>query len=442
MSRNTQEACLELYEPHDMQQRLHDSNARYRVAAFGRQSGKSTWGINELLAKAWENPKTKYWFISPIFSQAEVQFERMIDMVEDCGAAKSINRSKKEITLINKSTITFKSGETFQRLRGSTLNGVIIDEVREQHPDLWPLVIRAMLTTTRGWAAFISTPNGFDQFYDFFERGRNDKTGRWECFQAPSTCNPLFSQEEFEEAKAESTEGVFAQEILAEFREIQSGRAYCNYGNHNDRLTSPFTSNENLISPYMPIAVALDFNISPMSWTLGQVSGKEAYWFDEIHLENSNTQEASKELIERVKGHKPGVILIGDSSGKARQRAAASKSDYDIVCQALDDAEIIWQNLTPDSNPAIKDRVNTVNTRCKSGDGTVTMWLHPERCPYLKKDLLRVLWKKSSGSTTVSLDAGKKNELTHQSDGVGYYVCVMLPIYKVPEVGKMRIIRR
>jgi hypothetical protein len=45
----------------------------------------------------------------------------------------------------------------------------------------------------------------------------------------------------------------------------------------------------------------MDFNLSPMAWTLGQFHKNQAYWFDEIHLNNSHTQEAALELVRRVK---------------------------------------------------------------------------------------------------------------------------------------------
>ena len=422
-----------------MQLLAHQSTARFRVIAFGRQAGKSTWGVNELVRHAWERPRTEYWFLSPIYSQAEVQFERMLDAFEESGIFRNVNKGKLTVTLINKSKITFKSGETLHRLRGNTLHGVIVDEVRDQHPDLWKQVLRPMLATTKGWAAFISTPKGYDQFFDLYERARLDSTGRWVHFKAPSTCNPLFSKEELEDAKKDCTQAEYEQEYLAEFRDLQSGRAYVSYSHANESFTSPFVEAPHLVSPHIPIVVALDFNLSPMSWTLGQISPqlKKAYFFDEIHLERSHTQEAALELVERVRSHKAGVILIGDATGKAGQRAAAGQSDYDILTQILDLNQIKWVNQTPDSNPLVVDRVNTTNTRLKSASGDVAMTIHPVKCKYLKNDYERVVWK-SRGT----LDEGTKKELTHQSDGVGYALCVMLPVQRTTEVGKMRVINR
>lgn len=430
---NKNDVTLELYEPHEMQLAMHNSNARYRVAAFGRQSGKSTWGNQELLKRAWETPRTNYWFVSPIYAQAEVQFNRLYESLADSGALANKNVSKLKITLINRSTIEYKSGETLHRLRGDTLDGAIIDEVRDQHPDLWSQVVRPMLLTTGGWAAFISTPKGYDQFYDFFERGK--KTKNWETFQAPSTCNPLITQEEIEEAMGTMSLAEYEQEILAQFRDLSTGKAYPCFSSNNVVDKSPFTS-EGLISPHLPIIVAMDFNLSPMAWTLGQSHKGIAYWYDEIHLTSSHTQEAALELVRRVKGHNEGLILIGDATGKATQRTS-NKSDYDIIMQTLDHNNIIYKNKTPDSNPSIKDRVNTMNGALKAADGSIKTFIHPN-CKALIKDYTRVVWK--DGGNYV-LDPGQKMELTHASDGVGYATYMLFPIKVLKGASTIKVVR-
>jgi hypothetical protein len=294
-----------------------------------------------------------------------------------------------------------------------------------------------MLATTGGWADFISTPNGFDHFYDIFEMAKADTTGKWSCFQSPSTINPMFTASELEESRAILSEPQFAQEIMAEFRDVTAGRAYYNYSERNVLDKCPFTSDGNL-SPYLPIVVALDFNLSPMAWALGQARGRDIYFRDEIYLENSHTQEAARELIDRVKHHPPGVILIGDATGKARQRAAAGQSDYDILCRMLSEAGVKWVNLTPDSNPAIKDRINTVNSLMLSASGETHLWHHPE-CKHIRRDFQRVVIKEGS---SFQEDQTKDKTLTHISSAIGYAACVLAPIPGAFGIGKMRVINR
>jgi hypothetical protein len=317
--------------------------------------------------------------------------------------------------------VTFKSGAVLENLRGATLHGCVIDEVRDQPSHLWSRIIQPMITTTGGWVLFISTPNGFDTFYDLYSKGETRMEPGWASFHASSIVNPGFSKEEFQRLEREMSEAEFAQEILAQFRVLTAGKVYVNHGEWNWKSTSPFTRDGSRISPHLPILVGADFNLSPMSWHLGQHNTGTSWYFDRIWLKNSHTQEAAGELVRKVRGHKPGVVLIGDATAKAGQRAAAGKSDYSIIEQILTEENIRFENRTPESNPTVKDRVNTVNTRMKARDGTVKLLYDPVTCPEFKIDCDRVYWKEGTSGLAV---IDKSNPLlTHASDSVGYPEC-------------------
>ncbi len=437
---------LKLYVPHAMQLAFHGSKARFRVASWGRQSGKSTACLNELLKYAWENEGVTLWYISPTFNQAVIQYRRLVGMLWRC---KNIilkkNQTELRIKLSNQSQIVFKSGEVKDNLRSETLHGVVIDEVRDQPSDLWKMIIRPMLSTTGGWAVFVSTPRGFDQFYDLAVKAQTDTTGKWEFFKAPSTCNPLFTKEEYEDAKSDMSEGEFAQEIEAEFRNITAGKAYSSAGDHNKRSSSPFCPEGQLVSQWLPVVVGMDFNVGHMRWNLGQFRGPVSYWFDQISIENTNTQQCARVLVEKLvalrdqgllKGS-PMVKLVGDASGNSRN-TKATESDYAIITTALDAAKITWTNDTPASNPPVKTRVNTMNARLKSADGNITLFYHPVNCGSFDRDLDRVAWKNG----TSELDQTTDKSLTHASDSVGYPICVYAPIEATGAVGTLHTIKR
>ena len=375
--------------------------------------------------------------MAPIHSQAKVQYRRLVSSLWSCREVLiKKNQTELRVKFANMSQITFKSADNPDSLRTETLHGVVIDEVRDQSPTLWPMVIRPMLATTRGWAMFISTPNGFDAFYDLAERAKSDTGGKWAYFHAASTINPAFSVQEMEDARSELSEPQFAQEILAEFRDIGTGKVYVNYNDKNLSDRCPFTQDGG-ISKYLPIIVAMDFNLSPMSWALCQHRGQDIYVFDEIILGRSHTQEITKEVIERVKNHPAGVILAGDATSRAGQRAAAGQSDYDIICQMLDAAGVKWVNVTPDSNPVVRDRINTINAKLYAADGGVHLWHHP-RCKKLRYDFQRVTWKEGASFTI-----DKSNQaLSHISDAIGYAACALSPIPSRFQPGTLKVIIR
>jgi hypothetical protein len=183
-----------------------------------------------------------------------------------------------------------------------------------------------------------------------------------------------------------------------------------------------------------------------MAWTLGQTRADDWYFFDEIHLKNSHTQEAALELAEKIimmkaQGHRaePNLIICGDATSKAGQRAAAGQSDYDILKAILKSKGITFRDETPESNPAVKDRVNAVNSKCKDASGKVHLWVNPRTAPNLKTDLERVVWKPGANAT---LDEGANRERTHASDSIGYPINALTPVRGVREVGTTKIIHR
>lgn len=430
---------LNLYAPHPEQEKFHFSKKRFRVVAFGRQSGKSTMLNNELLDHAWRKPGTEYGFGSPIFSQAREQYRRMLVNIPD-GILERKSDTELRIDLINKSNIEFLSGDNPDSWRGKTKDGFVLDEMRDHSPNTFSQIIRPMLATTGGWAAFASTPNGYDPFYDLFEKFRTDPD--WESFQAPSTCNPLFTKEEFEAAKREMSEEIFAQEILAEFRDISSGMAYQYTDSRNLLLTSPFAVKGDTFSPHVPIYLGPDFNLDPMAWPMLQIRGRQAHVFDEIWIRNSDTKEAAVAFCQKVLRYNPcsgpQVIVCGDASGKAGQRAAEGRSDYDILFNEMRKHGIIYRDDTPDSNPRIEDRLNAVNYALNPIDGAPFLTFGPN-APKTINDMKRC--KRKPVGDSFKIDPGPERLLGHAADGVGYVINEFLPVKSVKAVGQLHIAR-
>lgn len=421
-----QSHTLRLYTPHAAQLKFHQSLARYRVCSWGRQAGKSTGSLNDIVSRAWKRPGSTLWFVSPTYDQAKVQYRRLVGMLWPVSQIMTKkNQTELRVKLMNNSQIVFKSGQNFEALRGETLDGCTIDEMREQDKTLWPMIIRPMLATTGGWATFISTPNGFDAFYDLARQAEVDTTGTWEFMKAPSSANPLIKPEEIEAMRKNMNEKQFQQEVMAEFVDLTMGKAYYSFSSENLKTDNPFAPIGKEWSPHLPIAVAMDFNVNPMCWTLGQQKVNQFHWVTEVKIEQSNTLEASEALVAKVRNHAPGVIIVGDSSGKARSTASAGKTDYEIIASVLRKHGVRFENQTPESNPLVRDRVNIMNLTMRDGAGNVNMTVNPVGCPALVKDLERVTLKESS-SGIFALDKTRDASLTHASDGVGYYVYKMV----------------
>ena len=419
------------------QKKIQSSLARFKFAVWGRQSGKTTNGIWTMATRPFAGRANGiYWYVLQTHSASEVAFNRYIKLFpKDSWQylwAKKPNESEKTVFLTGGREVHFKSGQNYQDLRIETLDGSVLDELRQQPYQLWPEVIRPMLGRRKGWAELYTTPSGFDHCYDLYEETKKDP--EWAHFHAPSTEAWWWTAEEIDSAKRTMSEAIFAQEILAEFRDLTRGKAYVNFGEHNISDVNPFSHLS--ISPHLPIILGTDYNLSPMAWSLGQVNVGKAHWFyyDEIHLESSHTQEASEAAVAKLEGLPNEVWVCGDATSKAGQRAAAGQSDYDILMSRLRAANIKAINRTPDSNPLVRDRVNTANAYLKNAAGVSSLWVHP-RCKNLIKDFQRVVWKENNAV----LDEGPRREQTHATDSATYPLCEITPLRGVRDVGGPRM---
>jgi predicted phage terminase large subunit-like protein len=112
-------------------------------------------------------------------------------------------------------SVTLKSADRPDSLRGSGLDGLIVDEFASIKRDAWIESLRPTLSDKNGWAALIGTPKGFNLFWDIFQAAENRE--QWERWQRPSSDNPLISAEELALAREDMGGFAFGQEYEARF---------------------------------------------------------------------------------------------------------------------------------------------------------------------------------------------------------------------------------
>lgn len=207
---------VQLYTPHQSQMSLHNCKARFRVLSCGRRWGKTLGASNELSKSALELNDTLNWWVAPTYSQANIAFELMANALYPV-LKKEPNFSKLRLDLINKSVIECRSAEKYNNLRGNGPDACVIDEARDIKKEAWHEVLRPSVADTQGWVIFISTPRGYDWFYDLFRLGQDPLNTEYASFTFPTSANPYIPQSEIDELKHTLPERVFRQEILAEF---------------------------------------------------------------------------------------------------------------------------------------------------------------------------------------------------------------------------------
>ena len=100
-------------------------------------------------------------------------------------------------------------------LRGIYLDGVILDEYANIKPELWGGVIRPALSDREGWAVFIGTPKGQNQFYEMYQYA-DQSDGWYSCIYRADESGVL-PEDEIADMRAQMTEMEYRQELLCDF---------------------------------------------------------------------------------------------------------------------------------------------------------------------------------------------------------------------------------
>lgn len=205
------------------QNQIAEDLHRFRVVCCGRRFGKTTEAVEEIKGKAL-GKSSKIAYIAPTYQQArDIAWEQLKRELQ--GIALQINESRLEIRVQNlkggESLIVLRGWESIETLRGQQFDFIVIDEIAQMRNwwSNWHEVIRPTLTDTKGEALFISTPKGFNHFYDLYQLETTDSD--YKSFHFTSYDNPHLPTDELDKAKKELTEDRFAQEYLADFRKTE-----------------------------------------------------------------------------------------------------------------------------------------------------------------------------------------------------------------------------
>ncbi len=176
--------------------------------------------IEEIKAKLISGEK-RVCYIGPTYQQARDNcWERLIK--ELAPATKSVNESRLEIKVQNalgtESTCILRGWESIETLRGQFFDFIVVDEVAMMKDffSSWNNVVSPTLTDRKGEVLFISTPRGFNHFYELFNMQEKDKD--FKSFHFTSYDNPNVPSDEIDRQKIALPPDSFAQEYMADFR--------------------------------------------------------------------------------------------------------------------------------------------------------------------------------------------------------------------------------
>lgn len=155
------------------------------------------------------------WWIAPNFPQASAAWRELKALAAQIPERK-VYEDQRRIVLPGGGEIALKSADAPESLRGEGLDLVVLDEAAYIDSEVWTDAIRPALSDRKGSALIISTPAGYNWFFEAYERGQEGRSD-WQSWQYPTSDNPLIDPEEIEAARESLPARTFGQEYLAAF---------------------------------------------------------------------------------------------------------------------------------------------------------------------------------------------------------------------------------
>lgn len=418
-------------KPHVVQMDYWRALHRFNLVSAGRRSGKTERAKRKLVKRAFMGTPfdtPRFFAGAPTRDQAKkIYWNDFKKLVPKKFLAGKPSESELIIRLITGAEIHVIGMDRPERIEGVPWDGGILDEYANMKSEAWGENVRPALSDRLGWCDLIGVPEGRNHYYDLNQYAKDemarlgDKSewGAYTWFSAD-----ILPASEIASARRQLDELTFKQEYEGSFVNFQ-GLAYHVFDRDKHCARLPYNPND-------PLIIALDFNVSPgvagvmqeMKLPSGQVGTGV---IGEVFIpRNSNTIHVCNKLINDWSQHKGYVYVYGDATGGAQGTAKVAGSDWALVESTLKPAfgqRLILQN--DKSNPRERVRINAMNARLMNTAGDIRMMVDYGKAPHVVHDFEGVtLLEGGSGE----IDKRRTPELTHVTDGIGYYINKEFPI--------------
>ena len=397
--------------------------ARFRDAVCGRRFGKTFLAKAEMrraarLAAKWNvSVEDEIWYGAPSFKQAKrVFWKRLKQAIPPEWRAGKPNETECSITLKSGHVMRVVGLDNYDDLRGSGLFFLIIDEWADCKWAAWEEVLRPMLSTCKyivngdkrvgGHVLRIGTPKGFNHCYETFMDGQLGREPDCKSFSYTSLQGGNIPESEIIVAKRKMDLKTFQQEYEASFESYQGVIYYC-FNRQTNASSEAIKGRETL-------HIGMDFNVTKMAGVVYVKRGEQMHAVDEFN--NLFDTPAMIEAIKK-KYSDHSIAIYPDASGDNRKSNNASETDITMLKKAG------FRVYVNSSNPAVKDRINSTNSRFCNTLGERNLFVNINKCPEFTKCLERHIYDDNG-------QPDKKSGFDHMNDAGTYPIAFLFPIKK------------
>jgi hypothetical protein len=207
---------------------FHARKQRWACLVVHRRGGKTVACIMDLIDAALRCDKEagRFAYFAPTYAQAKdtawqyvKRFTANIPGVEQ-------RESDLMVTFPNGARIRLYGAETYDRLRGTYSDGIVCDEYGDFDPRAWPEVLRPSLADRNGWAVFIGTPKGRNDFWRIHSSAETNPD--WYSMVLKASVSGLLPEAELADMRSMMSADQYDQEMEVSFdaaaRELGSGK--------------------------------------------------------------------------------------------------------------------------------------------------------------------------------------------------------------------------
>lgn len=401
------------------------------VAGFG--SGKTWVGCGGICKGMWEHPKINQGYFAPTYPQIRDIFYPTVEEVAfDWGMNVKINESNKEVHFYSgrqyRGTTICRSMEKPATIVGFKIGNALIDELdvmpAAKAQMAWRKIIARMRYNVPGLRNGIdvtTTPEGFKFVYQQFVKAIREKPDLATLYgitQASTFDNEKNLPADYISSLLESyPETLINAYLRGQFVNLTSGTVYHTF----DRKLNNCSDEE---QPGEPLFIGMDFNVGKMSGIVHVKREGRPRAVSEIidgydtpdmikRIKRQFWREISDNEFEKTRE----IYIYPDASGDSRKSVNASKTDISQLSEAG------FYVIANDSNPPVKDRVNSMNAMFCNASGDRRYLVNVQRCPTYAENLEQQIWSASG-------EPDKKAGNDHTNDAAGYFITMDYPIVR------------
>lgn len=331
----------------DIHRRLSD--ARFGVVVCHRRMGKTVLAVNELIRGALlcKHERPRFAYLAPTYTQGKSVAWDYIRHYSEPIEGHAVNQSELRVDFLNGGQVRIYGADNPDSLRGLYFDGVVLDEYGLHPSRTYTEVVAPTLVDRGGWALFMGTPNGKNQFWEIAQHAKaQERAGDplWFYAEYKADETGLLDSAYLAQAKAVMTSDEYAQEFMCSWEAAVKGAIYAR------ELEAARTDGRITSVPYDP-ALPVD-----TTWDLG-IGDAMAVWFSqstrggEVRL--IDYHEASGEgfpyfaQVLKGKGYAYGthwaphdIVVRELSSGRSRRQVAQAQGiDFEVVPRIHDSAK-------------------------------------------------------------------------------------------------------